>query len=54
MDHSILNWVSGFSYDELEFEYVDELVVAYESFFMDDKPEYDVFDFDTCYVDFIT
>jgi len=34
MDHSTLNWVSDFSYDELEFEHVDESAAEYESFFM--------------------
>jgi len=46
--------VSEFSYDELEFEHVDDFVVEYESFFIDDKPQYDVFDFNTYSVDLIT
>ena len=45
--------MSDFSYDELESEHVDEFAVKYESFFMNDEPEYDVFDFDTSSVDFI-
>ena len=45
--------MSDFSYDELEFEHVEELAIEYESFFMDDEPQYDMFDFDTCSVDFI-
>jgi len=53
MDHSTLNWVSDFSYGELEFEHVDEVVVEYESFFMDEEPKYDVVNFDMCSVDFI-
>jgi len=47
--------VDDFSYDELQFEHVDEFTVEYESFLMDDEPEYDVFDFnDACSMDFIT
>jgi len=33
---------------------MDEVVVDNEPFFMDDEPEYDVFEFDMCSVDFIT
>jgi len=32
---------------------VDEFAIGYESFFVDDEPKYNVFDFDTCSVDFI-
>jgi len=47
--------VDDFSYDELEFEHVDECAVEYESFLVDDEPVYDVFDFnDACPMDFIT
>jgi len=46
--------MDDFSYDELEFEPVDEFVVKYESFGVDNEPEYDVCDFDDAYsVDFI-
>jgi len=44
MDYFTLNWVNDFSYDELEFEHVDELAIQYKSFLMNDEPEYDVFD----------
>ena len=47
--------MDDFSYDELEFEHVDEFVVKYECLLVDDEPEYDVFDFnDACSMDFIT
>jgi len=45
--------MSDFSYDELEVKHVDMFPVEYESSFVDDEPKYDVFDFDTCSVDFI-
>ena len=46
--------MDDFSYDELEFQHVDEFVIENESFLMDDELEYDVFDFsDACSVDFI-
>ena len=50
MNHSTLNWTGYFSYDELDFEHVDEFVVKYELFVMDNEPEYDVFDFNMCHV----
>jgi len=53
VDHSTLNWVGNFSYDELEFEHVDKFTVKCESFLVDDNPKYDAFDFDMCSVDFI-
>jgi len=54
VDHSTLNWVDDFSYDELEFEHVDEFAIEYESFLVDDEPKYDVLDFnDVCSKDFI-
>ena len=54
MDHSTLNWMDDFSYDELEFKHVAGFAVEYESFLMNDEPRYDVFDFhDACSVDFI-
>jgi len=54
LSHCTLNWVGDFSYDELEFEHVDEFAVEYESFFINDEPEDDVFDFDdACPMDFI-
>ena len=34
--HSTLSWVDDFSYDELEFENVDEFAIENESFLMDD------------------
>ena len=37
MDHSTLNWVSDFSYDELEFEHVDKFAVTYKFFLMNDS-----------------
>jgi len=44
-----------FSYDELEFDHVNEFAIEHESFLVDDDPEYDVFDFnDPCSMDFIT
>ena len=47
--------MDNFSYDELECEHVDEFAAKHEFFFMDDEPEYDVFDFDDgCSLDFIT
>jgi len=46
--------MDDFSYDELEFEHVDEFAVEYESFLVDDEPKYDVFDFNDAHsVDFI-
>ena len=55
MDHSTLNSMGDFSYDELEFEHVDEFAVEYEFFLMDDEPEYDMFDFDdACFIDHTT
>ena len=45
--------MSDFSHNELEFKHMDEFTVEYESFFMDNEPEFDVFDFDTYFVDFI-
>ena len=39
--------------DELKFKHASEVLVKYESIFMDDEPEYEVFDFDTCSMDFI-
>ena len=54
MDHSTLNWVDDCSYDELECEHVNEFVIEYEYFLMDDEPKCDVFDInDACFVDFI-
>ena len=53
MDHCTLNWIDDFSYDDLEFKHVDVFVIEYESIFMDDELEYDVFDFDMLSVDFI-
>ena len=53
MYHSTFNWLGNSSYDELEFEHVNEFVVIYESFFIDDEPEYNVFDFDMWSMDFI-
>ena len=38
--------MDDFSYNELEFKHVDEFAIEYKSFFMDNKLEYDVFDFD--------
>ena len=32
---------------------MDEFAIGYESIFVDDEPEYNVFDFDICSVDFI-
>ena len=32
---------------------MNEFAVEYESFFIDSESEYDVFDFDTCFMDFI-
>ena len=53
-DRSTLNWVSDFSYDELEFEHSKEFAIEYESFFMNNRPEYDVFDFDDVHsMDFV-
>jgi len=46
--------VGDFAYNELEFDHVNEFAIEYKSFFMDDEPKYDVFDFNMCLVDFIT
>ena len=55
VDHSNFSSVDNFSYDELEFEQIDEFNIQYESFFMDNEPKYDVDNFDdVCSVDFIT
>jgi len=40
-----LNWVGDFSYDELEFEHVDEFPIEYESLRMDGGPKCNVFNF---------
>ena len=53
VDHSMLNQASDFCYGNLEFEHVDEFPIEYQSFFVDDEPEFDVFDFGMCPMDFI-
>jgi len=43
MEVSTLNWVEDSVFDDA----FDEMfAAAYESFFLNDKPEYDVFEFD--------
>ena len=54
VDYFDLNQVGDFPYDESEFEHVDEFPIECESFFIDNEPEYDVFDFAMCSVYFIT
>ena len=55
MDDSTLDQVGDFSYEELEFEHVDEFPIEYESVLMDDEHEYDVIDFDNVgSVDFVS
>ena len=46
VDQSTLSQTGDFSYDDLEFEHVDKLPIEYESFLMNNKSEYDAFDFD--------
>jgi len=53
VDHSTFNWLGNSSYDELEFEHVDEFAIKYKSFFTDGEPKYSVFDFDMCPVDLL-
>jgi len=54
MNNFNVNWLGGFSCNELEFEHMDEFPVKYEFFLMDDEPDYDVFNFDDgCSIDYI-
>jgi len=51
--NSNYNCVDDFSYDELEFENIDEFTIEYESF-INDKPRHDMFNFnDECSMDIV-
>jgi len=43
MKFSTLNWVEYYVFDD---DFNDMFTVEYESFLIDDEPEYDVFEFD--------
>jgi len=47
MEFSTLNWLEEFVFDD---EFNDMFATEYETFPIDDEPQYDVFKFDACIV----